>query len=96
MELNELGRIVAEEWRRSEEIREELRLDEFIVMPNHFHGIVFIEDLSHCRAQLRNADIDAPVKHRQKRSLGSFIAGFKAYSTKRINEIRATQGCRIW
>jgi REP element-mobilizing transposase RayT len=40
MHLNEIGRIVAEEWQQSEEMREEVILDAFIVMPNHLHGII--------------------------------------------------------
>jgi REP element-mobilizing transposase RayT len=40
MGLNELGAIVLKEWKRSEEMREEVLLDAFVVMPNHLHGIV--------------------------------------------------------
>ncbi|NBB99897.1 MAG: hypothetical protein GVY15_03430 [Bacteroidetes bacterium] len=43
MVLNEAGQIVAEEWLRSEIIREEITLDAFVIMPNHMHGIVVID-----------------------------------------------------
>ncbi|MBR8837421.1 MAG: transposase [Stigonema ocellatum SAG 48.90 = DSM 106950] len=43
MQLNEFGQIVAEEWERSPNLRREIKLDVWIVMPNHFHGIVFIQ-----------------------------------------------------
>jgi putative transposase len=46
MVLNEFGLIVAEEWKRSEEIRKEIKLDAFVVMPNHIHGILVINTLS--------------------------------------------------
>lgn len=39
MVLNEYGSIVWEEWKRSEEIRQEITLDVFVVMPNHIQGI---------------------------------------------------------
>ena len=42
MELNEFGRIVHEEWERSFEIRNELQIDEYQIMPDHFHAIVII------------------------------------------------------
>ena len=42
MRLNEVGQIVVEEWGQSEEMREEVILDAFVVMPNHLHGIVCI------------------------------------------------------
>ena len=41
--LNEMGLIVGEEWQRSEEIRAEMTMDAFVIMPNHIHGIVFIQ-----------------------------------------------------
>ncbi|PPT07917.1 hypothetical protein CKA32_002715 [Geitlerinema sp. FC II] len=40
--LNIYGKIVAEEWMRSSEIRQEIMLDAWVVMPNHFHGLVEI------------------------------------------------------
>jgi len=42
MRLNEYGEIVAAEWARSAELRAEIVCGEFVVMPNHFHGIVYI------------------------------------------------------
>ncbi len=38
MQLNEMGKIVHNEWIKT--IRSNVELDEFIIMPNHFHGIV--------------------------------------------------------
>ena len=42
MYLNALGRIVAEEWKRSADIRAEIEVDAYVIMPNHIHGIVLI------------------------------------------------------
>lgn len=42
MYLNVFGRIVTEEWNRTEELRDEVSLDTFIVMPDHVHGILWI------------------------------------------------------
>nr|VFK38088.1 MAG: Transposase IS200 like [Candidatus Kentron sp. SD]VFK42835.1 MAG: Transposase IS200 like [Candidatus Kentron sp. SD] len=36
------GEIVAEEWRRTATVRDNLQLDQWVVMPNHFHGILTI------------------------------------------------------
>ena len=44
MMLNELGRIVQEEWEKTPAIRLEIELDEFVVMPDHIHGIVIIRE----------------------------------------------------
>lgn len=44
MILSDFGQIVDSEWLKSFEIRNELYLDEYIVMPNHLHAIVIIEN----------------------------------------------------
>jgi len=38
--LNEYGNIVEDEWRMTAIIRPNVELDEFVVMPDHFHGII--------------------------------------------------------
>jgi len=40
--LNQIGKIVAQEWLYSAQLRHEIQLDEWIIMPNHLHGIVII------------------------------------------------------
>ena len=44
MTLNDIGNIVRNEWQQTPRIRPDmnLTLDEFTVMPNHFHAIIFI------------------------------------------------------
>jgi REP element-mobilizing transposase RayT len=42
--LSTFGKIVEGEWKISANIRREIELDEFVVMPNHIHGIVSIRD----------------------------------------------------
>ena len=91
MRLNEIGKIVEEEWLRTENIRPGIELDVFVIMPNHVHGIIVIKDESpnvgtHSCASLR----------RKPRSLGSIIAGFKSAATKRINEMRHTPSFPVW
>lgn len=43
MVLKNLGEIVATEWRRTSEIRPNIVVDEFVVMPNHLHGLIVME-----------------------------------------------------
>lgn len=42
MRLNEIGKIVEEEWLRTEIIRPDIQLDSYVVMPNHIHGIIVL------------------------------------------------------
>ena len=44
MQLNELGRIVDTCWRQIPEHFQSVELDEFIIMPNHLHGIIILQD----------------------------------------------------
>lgn len=44
MILNELGRVVYEEWANTTKIRSNILLDVFVVMPNHMHGIIIITE----------------------------------------------------
>lgn len=97
MHLNEYGRIIEREWLRSAEIRKELEMGAFVIMPNHLHGIVLIneDDRAHCRAALPEV-YSRGSRDREARSISSFVAGFKSYTTKRINELRKTPGARLW
>ncbi|AFM11181.1 transposase [Turneriella parva] len=42
MALNEAGNLVWREWHRTGQLVQNLKVDEFIVMPNHVHGILII------------------------------------------------------
>jgi REP element-mobilizing transposase RayT len=97
MRLNNYERSVREEWFRSAEIRRgiELRPNEFIVMPNHIHGIVWIVDDNRGTTPHVEAHGRAPLR-RMPRSLGSFVAGFKSSVTKQINTLRQTPGTPVW
>ena len=44
MQLSDYGHIVKNEWLKSFELRNELFLDEYIIMPNHLHAIVVLND----------------------------------------------------
>lgn len=58
MLLNERGKIVVEEWRRSEEMRDEVVLDAVVVMPNHLHGIVCLVPSDVDEVTPRGYDLD--------------------------------------
>lgn len=92
MMLSEFGEIVRDEWLKSCAIRSEIKLDAYIVMPNHFHGIVYIASTDSIRGDDR---LVAPIGPKPK-SLGAFMAGFKSAVTKRINEMRRTPGATVW
>ena len=57
MVLNDLGQIVYDEFFKSFELREELFLGEFVLMPNHLHAIVIL-DKSKCTDDVVGAQGD--------------------------------------
>jgi len=86
--LSPVGEIVAEEWQKTAQIRGNVTLDEWVVMPNHVHGIICINDCdiveTHCNASLPKAQY-SNVFGPQKNNLSSIVRGFKGSSTKRIH-----------
>ncbi len=42
MKLSWLGEIVRDEWLKTGAIRSDIRLDEFVIMPNHVHAVIWI------------------------------------------------------
>jgi len=91
LRLNDWGQIVQDEWEMSAQIREEIELDAFVVMPNHVHAIVAISD-RRGRATGRSPLQSGPAK----RSLGAFVGGFKSVVTRSINELRGSPGTPVW
>ena len=56
MALNEQGKSIQRAWLETASKRPSIQLDEFVIMPNHFHGIIWIVDEvqrrgTACRAQ---------------------------------------------
>jgi putative transposase len=98
MLLNANGEIVLKEWLKTPEIRREIKLDEYVVMPNHFHAVVFIDGRGDRPvARPDNQDVVSPGQSRLKpASIGAFVGGFKSSVTVRINEIRQTPNLPVW
>jgi putative transposase len=89
-----LGTIVRDEWFRSQELRRylELRRDEFVVMPDHVHGIVRVV----VGALVPDRDLEA-FGAPQAESLAGFVRAFKVVTTRRSEEQRtAAQRMSLW
>lgn len=96
--LSTIGRIVAEEWQRTAELRENVELDAFVVMPNHIHGIIVIRNNNE-RAFHRNAPTAAdcePNRTLQAGSLGAVIGRFKGKVSRRVHDTPKCRDLTIW
>ncbi|MDE3134978.1 MAG: transposase [Acidobacteriota bacterium] len=104
MRLNAMGQFVRAEWFKTADVRANVFLDanEFVVMPNHVHGIIWIMRATPVGATRRVApeDVSAPSRHHPQGprtgSLGAIIGQFKSLTTRRINEHRHTPGATVW
>ena len=97
--LNAYGVIVETTWQWLADQYPYLTLDEWVVMPNHLHGVLVIHDAEEdCRrggsrtALTRTAPTD-PVK---RKPLGRLLGAFKTVSSKQINKVRNTSGAMVW
>jgi REP element-mobilizing transposase RayT len=81
--VTSVGRIVEEEWLRIPVMRPRAWLDVFVIMPDHFHGIVGLEPS------------DGGLLEAQG-SLASVIGGFKSACTSRYRESIADPDARLW
>jgi REP element-mobilizing transposase RayT len=110
--LSNYGRIVHDEWLKSSKVRSEIELfeDEFVVMPNHIHGIVWVipgrrqeNVIKKSSPPLVRATGRLPIHNAGRyepgpssKSLSAFVAGYKSAVTKKINIIRGTPGKSVW
>jgi len=93
--LSEVGELISVCWQDLPIHYQHIELDEFVVMPNHMHGIINIVDNRRgtaSRAPTRREQFGRPVAG----SLPSIIRSFKSASTRRINVMRHTPGNPIW
>ena len=101
MILNEFGKIAQENWNETERIRDNIKLHQFIIMPNHIHVII---EITHRRGVLHTPGIEKHIPEIKthtspdienikkntppqspKQTIGSIIRGYKASVTKKIN-----------
>jgi REP element-mobilizing transposase RayT len=89
MQLSEIGKIAYSEWFRTMEMRPDmnLQLGEFVVMPNHIHGIIIIgkNETNHTETNHSNSITPNPQYQNQfapqSKNLSSIIRGYKSAVT---------------
>jgi putative transposase len=109
MRLNEYGDIVTKCWDGLPNHYQHLQLDEFIVMPNHVHGIVVLTNVgAQFIAPVRNATAEnqgtsnqgainrAPTKNNGMNTVGEIVRAFKARCTHAVNSLRNMPGVPLW
>ena len=87
MRLNLYGQAVVECWNDLRNHYPYVRLDAFVVMPNHMHGILELID-----------DVGTGLKPAptQRHPLSEIVRGLKTFSSRRINQLRHSPGVPVW
>jgi REP element-mobilizing transposase RayT len=85
MHRNELGEHVALCWKWLARRYVYVDLDEWMVMPNHLHGIIVVTDRG-------GGSRTVPTK---RKTLGSLMGAFKTVSTDWYNQQRGTPGAPL-
>ena len=104
MRANACGDIVAACWNEIPAHFPSVRLDAFVLMPNHMHGILIIvdEDATDCRGTTCRAPTDTAGPTAQRfgaptaQSLPTVVRSFKAAVTRRVRELAGKPDLEVW
>ena len=89
--LSPIGGIVRKFWLEIPEQFRNVELDEFVIMPNHIHGVIIINPVG--------AIHELPLQSQQPRRqmlIPKIVGWYKMNSAKHINAIRKTPGMPVW
>ncbi len=83
--LTQAGKILEEEWLDTLVKRQSMNIEfgAFVVMPDHFHGIVVIRQNEHNQIELPHANTVGAQNH----NLPDLLRGVKSSSSKKIREL---------
>jgi REP element-mobilizing transposase RayT len=96
--LNAMGKIAERCWLKIPDHFTNIIIDEFVIMPNHVHGIIIING-NDCRGTACRAPTTGTIEHFGRPATGSIptiIRSYKSAVTRCINRIKHTSGNTIW
>jgi len=93
IEENEHGRIVRTCWEKLPNHYPMIMLDEFVVMPNHVHGIIIIDNPV---GVIHESPLQMNKLARRQMLLPKIVGRFKQNIAKQINIMRGTYRETVW
>ena len=93
--LNDAAKMVDEKWRELKIRFPHIELDEYVIMPNHLHGIITVGAGSSCPDETMETACSDGRENRAP-TLGQIVAYFKYQTTKQINAARNVGIQRLW
>ncbi len=91
MHSNEYGSIVSEVWNSIPNHFDNVELDQFVVMPNHVHGIIFINKSIETRHAMPLRKFGKPIPS----SLSTIVGSFKSAVSKSMH-VHGYNDRKIW
>ena len=98
LQLSAFGKIVETEWNKSFEIRNELFPDEFIIMPNHLHAIVILDNQESGENNNSVNSRNSPVESHglvETHGRASLRMTTKTWKNSKINTASNPTGCTV-
>ena len=95
MAANRLGSVIENCWAKLPDHYDNVALDAFMLMPNHVHGVIIIEDGPTCVGAGFKPALPAAVSVR-RHGVPEIVRAFKTFSARKINEMRASTGTPVW
>jgi REP element-mobilizing transposase RayT len=91
MILNEIGQIAHNEWMKTPEIRNNVELGEFIVMPDHFHGIIKILSRGELHSPSFNSnELNSKINNSNELNISSSNSNELNTSSSNSNELNTS------
>lgn len=82
--LNQAGQMVQQMWQQLPQRFSSIQIDEFVVMPNHLHGIIaisMVNMVSNNQSQAQDLKQIQPLQTSKSVKLGDIIGAFKSITT---------------
>lgn len=81
MHLNLFGKIVLQTWNNLPRHYPHLKLGAFVIMPDHVHGILILDDNPQCT---------------ERHGIPEIVRALKTFSARRINRLCGSEGIPVW
>jgi putative transposase len=92
--LTEIGKIIERCWHALPRFFSTIALDAYVIMPDHFHGIIIIKNQNTCTI---SEPAPSTFCHGTVAgALGAMIQNFKSVSTRKINQQAQIRGRTVW
>ena len=95
MRCNQLGKILEQQWKTTISSFPGIKSDEWVVMPNHFHGLIHLLEHSEKRLVQTNTN-DHAITTRRKMLIPKVVGKFKMQTSKLINQVLDRKGKTLW